>query len=41
MGTFNLGIARFSVLEDERGLILGKDLGDVFEKGVVYEALIF
>lgn len=32
-------IARFSVLNDERGLILGRDLGNIFEKGIVYEAI--
>lgn len=31
-------IARFSVINDERGLILGKQLGDVFEPGIIYEA---
>jgi len=29
--------ARFSVIDDERGLILGKDIGDTLEKGYVYE----
>ena len=32
-------IARFAVLKDERGLILGKDLGNIFQKGIVYEAI--
>ena len=32
-------IARFAVINDERGLILGKDLGNIFEKGIVYEAI--
>lgn len=32
-------IARFAVLDDERGLILGQDLGNIFEKGIVYEAI--
>lgn len=34
-----LKIARFSVLDDDRGLILGQDLGNIFEKGIVYEAV--
>jgi hypothetical protein len=31
--------ARFAVLKDERGLILGKDLGKTFKKGIVYEVV--
>jgi len=31
-------ISRFAVINDERDLILGKDLGNIFEKGIVYEA---
>jgi len=30
-------IARFAIIDDERGLLLGQDLGNVFEKGIVYE----
>ena len=29
--------ARFCVLPDERGLILGIDKGEIFKRGVVYE----
>lgn len=32
-------ITRFSVLPDERGLLLGIDKAGVFETGVVYEAV--
>jgi hypothetical protein len=31
--------ARFAVLPDERGLILGIDKGSIFQRGVVYEAI--
>lgn len=31
--------ARFSVLDDERGVLLGIDKQDVFKKGIVYEAV--
>jgi hypothetical protein len=30
-------VARISVIDDERGLILGQDFSDVLKKGVVYE----
>ena len=32
-------ITRFSVLPDERRLLLGVDLANVFEAGVVYQAV--
>jgi hypothetical protein len=32
-------ITRFSVLPDERGLLLGVDKAGIFEPGVVYEAM--
>lgn len=31
-------ITRFSILPDERRIILGRDLASVFEEGIVYEA---
>jgi hypothetical protein len=34
-----LGMTRFSVLKDERNLIIGRDLSNVFEKGMVYEVV--
>lgn len=33
------GLTRFSVIDDERNLMLGVDNNGVFEKGVVYEAI--
>lgn len=35
------GIARFAVLPDERGLLLGKDLGGMFEPGYVYQVEVW
>jgi len=32
-------MTRFSVINDERNLMVGRDLSNVFEKGMVYEAI--
>jgi hypothetical protein len=32
-----MSFARFAVINDERCVILGQDLGDLLERGVVYE----
>lgn len=32
-----MSITRFSVIDDERGLMLGIDKNNIFQKGVVYE----
>lgn len=34
-----MSVTRFSVINDDRGCLLGKDVAGIFKKGIVYEAI--